>query len=288
MRDRCFTKDGPQWLLRPEFRRGVTFRYHNLASEADLASSGRMFDLILCRNVLIYFSREQTVTVLDQFHRCLAPGGWLLVGYAEPNIELFKGFETVSTPESTAYRRASDDAGERIADPGWQPYEWPKEEREPVRQSSKGQAGKPIDVAIPAIPAAAEPVPTVEDVRILADSGHWDEATRLGARLLASDALNPASHFTVALIHEHLGQIEEARNALRKAIYLDREFVLAHYNLGTLLQSTRELEPARRALRNTLEILKRLPEEESLPCGDSVTAGELRALTLMHLNMAGG
>jgi chemotaxis protein methyltransferase CheR len=48
-RQRCFVRDGNSWQLRPEFTRGVTFRYHNLAGGSDLAEGAGAFDLILCR-----------------------------------------------------------------------------------------------------------------------------------------------------------------------------------------------------------------------------------------------
>jgi chemotaxis protein methyltransferase CheR len=283
IKNRCFVRDGAMWLLRPEFRKGVTFQYQNLASETDLANAGRMFDLILCRNVLIYFSRAQTAAVVERFHECLTPGGWLLVGYAEPNMEMFKMFETVSSAEATAYRKSS---GESAGGGLRQTYTWTELQPQP-----REIAGLPVET-FARHTAVAEAPPqesraTVEDLRMLADSGHWDAAMALAQKLLETEGLNPGMHFTAALIHDHLGETQKAREALRRAIYLDRSFALAHYHLGTSFKSTNEQEPARRALQNALELLAHLPDEQPLPHGDSITVGELRALAIMHLNMDG-
>lgn len=282
IKNRCFVKDGAIWRLRPEFRKGVTFQYHNLASESDLAGSGRMFDLILCRNVLIYFSRAQTASVLERFHGCLAPGGWLLVGYAEPNMEMFKMFETVSTGEATAYRKSSE---ELSSGSSRQPSAWPE-----FQPQLRDIALMPVEASARSAVAEApaqEPRVTLKDLRLLADSGHWGAAIALAHKLIETDGLNPGAHFTAALIHDHMGEIEKTRQALRRAIYLDRGFALAHYHLGTSFKGTNEQEQARRALHNTLELLAAMPDEQPLPHGDSITAGELRALAIMHLNMDG-
>jgi chemotaxis protein methyltransferase CheR len=272
-RQRCFVRNGSTWELRPPYRKGVVFRYSNLANDADLPGAAGKFDLILCRNVLIYFSSEQTAKVLDRFHQALAPGGWLLVGYAEPNMEMFKAFETVSAPQSTAYRKLETTAEVPRKEVTWEPLDW--EDRQ-------------IEVYPPTTvpePIHASP-PSVEQVRTLADAGHWEAATALAERLIAADGLNPAAHFTSALIHEHFGAIQRARQAFQRAIYLDRRFALAHYHLGTSFRSTHEMERADRCFRNALEVLTSLPDNEPLPHGDSITAGELRNLAASHLEMS--
>jgi chemotaxis protein methyltransferase CheR len=123
-RQRCFAKDGSAWELRPEYRKGVFFQYSNLSNDVDLPGGTGTFDLILCRNVLIYFSSKQFAKVLDRFHQALAPRGWLLVGYAEPNLEMFKAFETISTPVATAYRKSQAGIEVPRGDGAWAPLDW--------------------------------------------------------------------------------------------------------------------------------------------------------------------
>jgi chemotaxis protein methyltransferase CheR len=272
-RERCFIRNGSLWELRTQFRKGVSFQYSNLASDLDLPGAAGMFDLILCRNVLIYFSSSQTAQVLARLHGALAPGGWLLVGYAEPNMEMFKAFETVSTAQATAYRK-SETAGGFARDASvWEPPIW--HDRPP---SINPPTAKPEPLPTPP--------PSVDQVRMLADIGHWEAATALAERLIESDGLNPAAYFTSALIQEHRGEIQGARKAFQRAIYLDRRFALAHYHLGTSFRSTREMERADRCFRNALDILTSIPDNEPLPHGDSITAGELRNLAASNLQMS--
>jgi chemotaxis protein methyltransferase CheR len=278
MKAACFLQDGKDWVLRPEYRKGVTFEYHNLAGEVNPAADGEPFDLIFCRNVIIYFSPERTCAVIDSFYRCLKVGGWLIVGHAEPNLEMFHSFEAVSELNATAYRKNSETSAEAALPPfDWQAFERKFAARRPelaIRANLKPLLAEP-------------PVPSLEDARLLADSGNWEAATEVTRKLLETDALNGPAYFMLGLIQEHAGASEEARAAFRRAIYLDRGFALAHYHLGASLKGNREWEMARKAFRNVLQILDGSRGEEPVPHGDGITIGELCELARMHLDLVG-
>ena len=98
---RFFRQDGVTWEISPAIRQMVTFRSHNLLHGT--AGMGR-FDLVLCRNVLIYFDVEQKRRILDDLARCLADDGTLFLGSAETVIGITEAFEL--TPGSRGlYRR---------------------------------------------------------------------------------------------------------------------------------------------------------------------------------------
>ncbi len=264
----CFVQDGKDWVLRPDYRKGITFEYHNLASDTSPATDGEPFDLILCRNVIIYFSPERMQNVIDHFYRCLNPGGWLIVGHAEPNLEMFRSFETVSELNATAYRKPSRAA----ASPTSAPFDW---------EAFEGKFANPKPLLV------EPPAPSIEDARLLADSGNWEAATQVTRKLIETDALNSPAYFMLGLIQEHAGASEEARAAFRRAIYLDRGFALAHYHLGASFKGNREWEMARKAFRNVLQILDGSRSEEPVPHGDGITKGELCELARMHLDLVG-
>jgi chemotaxis protein methyltransferase CheR len=219
------------------------------------------------------------MATLALLKRHMAPRGWLLVGYAEPNMEMFKAFESVTTADSTAYRNPGPDKTVAAGNTSWLAPSFPDV---PARSSSLPRPKIHSEIVPKTI---QEPTPTVDDVRMLADTGHWDAASRLTEKLIQTDTLNPGGHFISALIHEHLGASDKALVALKRAIYLDRRFALAHYHLGTSLANVNQMESASRSFHNTLEILTTMADDEPLPHGDSITAGELRTLTNMHLEM---
>lgn len=78
-----FEQDGDEWVARGELVRLVSFRRHNLVSEPPPFG---MFDLLLCRNVLLYFSGEMRRRVFDRLADALRPGGVLILGAGETTI----------------------------------------------------------------------------------------------------------------------------------------------------------------------------------------------------------
>lgn len=77
---RWFTPDGEDWCAQPELRRMVRFERHNLLDPAPFVGA---VDLILCRNVLIYFAAEQRAHMFDRMHGAIAPDGLLMLGAGE-------------------------------------------------------------------------------------------------------------------------------------------------------------------------------------------------------------
>jgi chemotaxis protein methyltransferase CheR len=88
-----FSKVGDMWQIAPELRAMVKFRQLNLL--ADFSALG-VFDLIFCRNVLIYFYQETKTDVLDRLGRLAAADGYLVLGAAETVVGLTESFRTLS------------------------------------------------------------------------------------------------------------------------------------------------------------------------------------------------
>jgi chemotaxis protein methyltransferase CheR len=88
-----FTQAGEMWQLSPEIRSMVQFRPLNLLS--DFSRNG-IFDLVVCRNVLIYFDQETKSEVIDRLARVIAPDGYLILGAAETTIGLSQGFKAIA------------------------------------------------------------------------------------------------------------------------------------------------------------------------------------------------
>ncbi|MET0082846.1 MAG: protein-glutamate O-methyltransferase [Sedimenticola sp.] len=100
-RERYFEQHGACITLREEVRRRVVFQEMNLTRQLD--SLGR-FDVIFCRNVLIYFSPQQKQEILSQLTRSLNPGGYLFLGSTESLSGLSDHFEMIKTTGGIAYR----------------------------------------------------------------------------------------------------------------------------------------------------------------------------------------
>ena len=95
-----FLKQGLEWQLKDTVRRMVSFE------RADLRRPARVlgpFDLVFCRNILIYFDVATRITILKEIHATLLRGGWLLLGAAESPPGLEEIFERRSVGAATIY-----------------------------------------------------------------------------------------------------------------------------------------------------------------------------------------
>lgn len=275
----CFSRSGNLWEIASEYKEVVSFQYHNLVKDPfPAAQECEGFDLIVCRNVTIYFDQEVTRAIVAQFYQSLDRGGWLVVGHTEPSAETFRAFKTVNADGVTLYCK-SERALAPSAAPGITP-----EAAEP------SLAVAPVKALPPAnnghekkrSPLSEE---DLSEMRRLANHGDWESAARHCRSLLSRNSLNPVVHFYHALVLDHMGLLAEAERSYRQAIYLDRNFVLAHYHLGLTLQRENNVPQAARCFENVLTLLTRVQEEHILAEGDDISPASLRELTRLHLEI---
>ncbi len=103
-RERCFRRHEGKWQLKDRYRRGVRFFHANLAAPLSGLGWGG-YDVILCRNMLIYFSDAAFDRLISRFAQQLVPGGYLFLGHAESLFERSVEFESVQFAETMGYRK---------------------------------------------------------------------------------------------------------------------------------------------------------------------------------------
>jgi chemotaxis protein methyltransferase CheR len=99
---------------------------------------------------------------------------------------------------------------------------------------------------------------------------HWGEQAR------RQDCLNPHHYYLQAAILMEQQRYDEAGRLLRQALYLQHDFILAHFLLGRLSLEQERPQEALRHFNNTLCLLDNYPDEESVPAAAGVTMGALR------------
>ena len=98
---RYFDKVGERYAVKKAVKELVYFDFHNLKTEF----LPQRNDVIFCRNVMMYFDEAEQRRLIEKFHRCLAPNGYLFVGHAESLIGLSDKFAMVYRESGTAYKR---------------------------------------------------------------------------------------------------------------------------------------------------------------------------------------
>jgi chemotaxis protein methyltransferase CheR len=309
--------DDKQFALSDKIKKMVTFEYLNLVTDPypSLTNHTNARDLILCRNVTIYFEAEVTRRVLASFHACLTDGGWLIPGAAEPNMIFYDAFKQWNLLGGVLYQKASAhknsfvvafqpvavaSAGSAamassirpIAEAIAHPLVKPPPSRDPyqvaVELLREGKADEALAHLHEKLDQDASFAPAYYTIgKIYANQGNLAAAQEWCEKAIKEDKLHPEPYYTLSLVYEQNGLIDQAIDALKKAVYLNRRFVLAHYNLGQLYRSQGDQLAARRSLQNVVSLLKDKPKEELVPEGDGLVVGRLLELAQEALELDG-
>jgi len=101
---RHFTRVGAEWEINPDLRSKVNFRQHNLLSSPPVIGK---VDVILLRNVLIYFDMPTKQAILNHMSRVIADDGILMLGAAETTLGVDTRWDRVQIGPGSAYRKMS-------------------------------------------------------------------------------------------------------------------------------------------------------------------------------------
>lgn len=310
-RSRYFRPHGNRYQLSTDIQRLVTFKRFNLTAD-DFPSyeSNTMFmDLILCRNVTIYFAEPNTRRIIDRLYESLVEGGWLVVGHAEHSLVTYQRFQTRNFPGAVLYRRprpsttpllptGEDAAPSAQSSSSLEPSPPVTRQERPVTGPLTLQAGVPegsdrvekareflsyghSEEARDLLLEHMEQKPHDEAACTLlaqayANLGQWEEAGRWCHRAIEHDNLALEAYYILALVLQHQGALEEAIGAMKKVVYIDRKYVLGHFSLADLYKRSDQLPRALKSLSNALRLLDDYAAEELLPGSGGVTAGRLR------------
>ncbi|HVA60662.1 MAG TPA: CheR family methyltransferase [Mycobacteriales bacterium] len=233
--------DQPGMLeVREDVRRLVEFRHHNLVTDPTPFEPGSL-DLILCRNVTIYFRRDTTVALMRRLHTAVRDGGYLFLGHAETLWQISDEFSLVGLGDAFVYRRLDGVPERRAVLPDRRTAEPPVARRSERRL----QPRRAERVTAPPAPSR----PTVGAVRASLAGGRYDEAVNLTDSMIEFDPLRAEAHYLRGLSLTNLGRDAEAMSSLRKAVYLEPADGLAQFLLGGALERLGEPAAAARAYR---------------------------------------
>lgn len=288
IRDRYFHPRGREmYEVAPTIRQMVTFAPLNLAGDGypSVATNTTGMDLILCRNVLMYFTHQAQRATVARLRRALVSDGWLAVSPAEGSAELFRPLVPVNLSGTVLYRKEPTPAAplpaawqaEAVLPDSLEPFPvvyTPDDLRIPplpIKSPSEQQVGAAPDTAADLHAGPSD----LERARALADQGKLEEARQLCEAALARDQLDPETHFLFAAICQERGEIPAALEALRRAIYLAPDFAPAHFLLGSLLLREGRRRRGRRCMETVVHLLSSVPPDERVPGSDGLVAGRL-------------
>ena len=203
LRSRHFATVGESFEIHPSLRDRIRFRVGNLLEPMTLNAGGGRFDIVLCRNLMIYLTPAARRAALVTLDRLLAPDGLLAIGHAEGGNLHGSQFESVGPAGCFLFRRRE--------------FVEPKSELKPRPAPASGgvRSVKPVSSGgAPSLP------PSLAKAKSFADTGRLTEALA-ECRLLLGLAPTADAYCLLGVILGASAEPERARDAFRKALYLD-------------------------------------------------------------------
>jgi chemotaxis methyl-accepting protein methylase len=300
IRQRYFTTEGETVSVGQRLRALVELRRHNLVRDP-IPPSGEQFDVILCRNVLIYFDPPTVERVLKALEGALTPAGMLVLGAADRISR--QGHPTSRTRPGGAGgplpRRTPAPHPKAPANSPKKPSE--NSQIPPQRATGRDLAGFRTDTKQDVAIAGSEPStprgdqfdeapqhsrPRLADALQAADRGDLGLAIQAAKDALTEDPLNSEAHYLCGIVELARDNASAALDPLRRALYIDPNLSFAAFKLACAHDTLGEAEPARRAYERTLRTLdhssaRRASQASQLDLLDIIAAchARLRALT---------
>jgi chemotaxis protein methyltransferase CheR len=302
--------DGVQ--IRPEIRRMVRFECgHLLNGAAAFGSTSGLqpsFDIVFCRNVLLYFSSDQMRTAEQVLARAVNAGGWLFLGHSEtlspspdwvrqPQIPAYRKVDTGRLSPSVSFfapaRPAATPSHDRPQTPVLRPAALTKPAKPaspPTAQGNKARYEQAVtayrDYQLDTAEQLARELIFTEPnhakallllAYIAADRQNMAEATSYIERALRQDRLLADAYYLRSMIYREAGDTTQAETALRAALYCQRDHVLTLYTLGKALAEAND--PRASQLWQQLSIiLMRHPADAFISDYSDLRVGRLREL----------
>ncbi len=272
LRGRYFRERDGRFALADDLKARASFTRHNLMDlPYPLAEGGGPFDVIFCRNVLIYFTEEAFDTTVGGLADRLAPGGTLVLSAAEPILKVFPSLATLRCEQAFFYGKKAPGAPYR---PPAGETPWASSKRAP-RANGPGPAVDSAGAAAPEpasrahrAPGGPSPEPAKARAgeltaaaprRITGDVPAPGPLRRTftGEYQAASDPREEAlAIFQIVLDWAAAGESDEdTEQGLRRCLYLDPHFAQARYLLGMLLEQRSARADAAAEYRRALAAL---------------------------------
>jgi chemotaxis protein methyltransferase CheR len=299
-RERYFTPiEGDLYRLDPRVRGMVHFAYHNLQTgDFPNCTAGKCSDLIFCRNVLIYFRRETFVKIVEHFHRCLPPHGYLFLGHSENLAGMGELFQAIHQHGAFFYQPRKEENHPKPEKPKVLPVRSPplappsdasvsspppppktgappnlslllEKARQTQNREDFAEAGRCYGEILRQSPDHLEAI--IGLGLIQANLGHYAAARQFCDRAIGLNDLYSEAYLLRGQTFDMEGRLEEAAAEYQKVLWLQMDLLAARYSLARIHSRQGRLAEGIRDLRTVLRQLEKLPAETVIPHSGGLT-----------------
>lgn len=275
-KNKYFTLQNKHYILQKKIRDLVYFDYLNLNEDSypSIFNGTNAQDLIICRNVLIYIDPLHSHKMMEKFNHSLVSDGFLMLGASDPinladtNLIFHHHKGMLLTKNTTTIAQISESKKpELLAD-------FPK-----IKKSHKPY---PAHTQRASIVKKIKPPQTAID---LANNGQLAEALKVCEENFKIEPTNPINYFTYGLTLAELNQFKEAEMAFKKSLFLDHQFVVAHFQLGLLFLRNQKIDLGIKSLKNAFKISKNKNPKELVSGVDNINYQKLTEILKKELSV---
>jgi chemotaxis protein methyltransferase CheR len=257
-----FTAQKDAWEIMERIRNLVKFRSGNLLDlPEDLNSELQGVDLILCRNVFIYFNKEAISQALDRFSRLLREGGYLMTGHGELHGHglVLNTFQARVCEGSVIYQKIAPGACQpalKAQEAVRQPQAWPKSaplthKIKPKAAPPQPQAARKVEKA-PAVVMSPKPPETSSLLKDLFTRGDYAAAIALGESLMKQDPKNFEVLYLLAQAYANRGQHDQAASLCLQMLKTETQAAIPYFLLAHIAEAQGEPEEAKKLFKKVL------------------------------------
>jgi chemotaxis protein methyltransferase CheR len=293
LRNYLSTEGENQHCVRSHIKKLVRFEELNLATGhyPSATTATEAMDIIFCRNVLMYFSKAKARSVIARFRECLVDGGWLIVSPSEASSELFPGFLSVLHEDAIFFQKIAYRNGEpmvrdarAIASASGEVNPLPAATTSPARRNNRAPAvGPGVSPTFVRERTRRAPAGEVEKREPVTTSKPGAD----GATASNSGIATAEDFHAKAMLAAEAGNHAEAIRHLKRAIYLQPDFIVAHYLVGVLQFEQNKRAQAMPSLKTAGELLAQLRDEDIVPASGGLPVAYLRDSVRTYLAKGG-
>jgi chemotaxis protein methyltransferase CheR len=275
-----------RYEIAPKIKEMVTFRNLNLTEDVfpSFTNDSHSMDIIFCRNVLMYFTDEWVSRISRNLFRTLNSDGWFVVASCELSSYVFSQFKPVNFQDAILYRKGDT----AITTGGASPFFFVPDIAEVKGEDEPGfrllpelqllpelrlhpAIGEGDEAVAESISEPAIVIDVISNISKLANKGHLQEALSLCNEGIAKDKLDIGLYSLRASILQELEMYNDAIASLKQAIYLDPNFIMAHFALGNLYVKQNKSRNARMHFKNVLDLISKLENDDIIPESDGIS-----------------
>jgi chemotaxis protein methyltransferase CheR len=285
LKSRYFSLSHDSWELDRKIRDMVTFRRNNLVEDRFPAWTSELhsMDLIICRNVFIYFNPDTVAQVVEKFAGVLNEEGYLITGHGEVPRSALSGFTTVMFDDHMFFQKTTanvlEPAKPCTASKASVPETGSRVHHTPKIPSTHKPPGLTVNVSSSKQSETFDVAAELLTAQTSADAGRYEDALRMCRTIMESAPTFAPAYLLLAQLAETHGNLNEAQETLKKAIFLKHDYIAAYLELGKLYAMKKDARRSDQMYSAAMDLLRGVPPGAPVESYRDITAGEL----LRHL-----